>query len=86
MNKFSIIVPTLNSYKILKNLVNSIKSQTWHEWEVVFVDGGSSEKHINYLKDYAIKIKVFFYKQLNLIRDLWSYESVRLLIEIAGLF
>ena len=31
MNKFSIIVPTLNSYKILINLVNSIKSQTWEQ-------------------------------------------------------
>ncbi len=65
MNKFSIIVPTLNSYKILRNFVNSIKSQTWQNWQVVFVDGGSNQKHINYLKKLCNKDKRFsFYKQL----------------------
>ena len=43
MNKFIIIVPTLNSYKILNNLVNSIKSQTWKNWKVFFIDGGSTK-------------------------------------------
>ncbi len=71
MNKFSIIVPTLNSYKILKNLVNSIKSQTWHNWQVVFIDGGSNEKHINYLKELSNKDKRFsFYMQLK------SYKGI----------
>ena len=65
MNKFSIIVPTLNSYKILINLVNSIESQTWNKWEVVFVDGESNQKHKNYLKELCNRDKrFFFYKQL----------------------
>ena len=64
MNKFSIIVPTLNSYKILINLVNSIESQTWKKWEVIFVDGDSNQDHINYLRELCNKDKRFtFYRQ-----------------------
>ena len=64
MNKFSIIVPTLNSYFILEDLVNSIKYQTWQKWDVVFIDGGSSEKHINYLEEICKKDNRFsFFKQ-----------------------
>ena len=64
MNKFSIIVPTLNSYKILINLVDSIKSQTWNNWEVFFVDGESNHNHTNYLKKLCFGDKRFlFYKQ-----------------------
>ena len=49
MNKFSIIVPTLNSYSLLNSLIHSIKCQTWQKWEVVFVDGGSRKEHITFL-------------------------------------
>ena len=64
MNKFSIIIPTLNSYKILINLVDSIKSQTWNKWEVVFVDGKSYQNHKNYLKELCNRDKRFsFYEQ-----------------------
>ena len=64
MNKFSIIIPTLNSYKILVNLVNSIESQTWKEWEVIFVDGESNQNHTNYLKELRKRDqRFFFYKQ-----------------------
>lgn len=64
MNKFSIIVPTLNSYKVLINLVNSIESQTWNKWEVIFVDGESYQNHKNYLKKLCNRDKRFsFYEQ-----------------------
>ena len=45
-----IIVPTLNSYKLLDKLVNSLISQNNKNWRVIFVDGKSSLEHINYLK------------------------------------
>ena len=64
MNKFSIIVPTLNSYSILKNLVNSIKSQTWQNWAMIFIDGGSSSNHIKYLEELCKKdIRFSFFRQ-----------------------
>jgi len=44
-----IIVPTLNSYKVLGKLVDSLISQKYKKWRVIFVDGKSSPEHINYL-------------------------------------
>ena len=45
----AIIVPTLNSYKVLGKLVDSLVSQNQKKWRVIFVDGKSSVDHINYL-------------------------------------
>ncbi len=45
-----IIVPTLNSYKVLTRLVNSLKSQTFGEWRLLFVDGYSNKAHCNWMK------------------------------------
>ena len=56
MIKFSIIIPTLNSYKVLINLVDSIECQTWNNWQVVFIVK-SNQKHINYLKELCDKDK-----------------------------
>ena len=49
--KFLILVPTLNSYKLLPKLVESLKKQIFKEWRVIFVDGNSKEKHISYIKN-----------------------------------
>ena len=63
MNYFQIIVPTLNSYKLLDRLVNSLKSQTWKNWEVIFIDGNSKKEHVNWLKKLCISDKRFIYKK-----------------------
>ena len=46
-----IIVPTLNTYLILPKLINSLKMQTWKDWNILFVDGDSSKKHFNWIKN-----------------------------------
>ena len=46
---FLIIVPTLNSYRLLPKLVNSLRIQTYKNWRVLFVDGNSNKENINYL-------------------------------------
>ena len=46
---FLIVVPTLNSYETIPALVNSLFSQTYHNWHLHFVDGPSSLDHVNYL-------------------------------------
>ena len=50
IEKIKIIVPTLNTYKILPNLINSLKNQTWNYWELLFVDGDSNKEHYAWLK------------------------------------
>ena len=50
---FLIIVPTYNSYKNLEELVNSLKSQIYKNWKVIFIDAPSNENHKNWLKTCA---------------------------------
>ena len=57
VNSILIIVPTLNSYKILPNLVNSLKKQTSDFWRLLFIDGDSNDKHKNYLDSLCSKEK-----------------------------
>ena len=59
--KFLIIVPTLNSYKILWRLINSLEIQTYQYWRVVFVDGNSSYEHISYLNNLKDKDSRFIW-------------------------
>ena len=48
--KFLIVVPTFNSYKILPKLISSLENQSYPFWRVLFIDGFSSKKHIDFLK------------------------------------
>ncbi len=49
ITSIKIIVPTLNTYLILPKLINSLKIQTWKDWNLLFVDGNSTEKHSNWI-------------------------------------
>tara|TARA_B100001250_G_C19551736_1_gene679321 strand:+ start:379 stop:612 length:234 start_codon:yes stop_codon:yes gene_type:complete len=46
-----IVVPTLNSYHLLHRLINSLKAQNWKGWRLLFIDGNSSEEHIDWLNE-----------------------------------
>lgn len=48
--KLLIIVPTLNSYKILPKLINSIKNQNYTKWRILFIDGESAKEHKRWLE------------------------------------
>ena len=55
--KFSIIVPTLNSKIFLKKCLNSIFNQSFKNFEIIVIDGGSNDGTIEYLKSLGSKIK-----------------------------
>lgn len=60
--KISIIVPVYNSEKYLQKLINSILAQTYKNYEVIFVNDGSTDNSLNILKKEAEKnanIKIF---------------------------
>ena len=61
MDQFQIVVPTQNSYKILPQLIESIKGQTWGNWKVFFVDGESNLKNVRWLKRLCSNDHRFFY-------------------------
>ncbi len=56
---FLFIVPTLNSYKKLPKLVNSLTKQIHKEWRCILVDGNSKEQHKTWLKNLCDKDKRF---------------------------
>src|ERR1041385_97100 len=59
--KVSIIMPTYNRAKYIVDTIESIRSQTYQNWELIIVDDGSednTEELINQIKDGRIK----FYK------------------------
>jgi glycosyltransferase involved in cell wall biosynthesis len=57
-SKISVIVPTLNEGKNIPNLLNSLENQTLKDFEVVVVDGGSSDKTIALAEAYHSNIVV----------------------------
>jgi len=56
--KLSIILPTYNNEKTIGECLSSIFSQNFpkKEFEVLFIDGGSSDKTIEIAKKYPVKI------------------------------
>ncbi len=52
MYSLSIIIPTYNSEKTIKDCLDSIISQTYTDYEVLIMDGVSSDNTINIVKEY----------------------------------
>lgn len=62
MPLISIIVPVYNSENTLNRCVDSILSQTFHDWELLLIDDGSKDSSGDICDEYARKdsrIKVF---------------------------
>lgn len=46
----SIIVPVFNAEKFLKDTIRTIKSQTYTNWEAIFIDDCSTDNSVNIIK------------------------------------
>lgn len=62
---FSVIIPTLNEEKFLPHLLQSLKDQTYKNFEVIVVDGSSKDKTVQVAKTFP-KIKVLVSKKASL--------------------
>ena len=71
ITSIKIIVPTLNTYLILPKLINSLKIQTWKDWNLLFVDGDSSKKHFNWIKNSCLSDS-----RLNLIKQEKKFKGI----------
>ena len=61
-NLVSVIIPSYNRYDNLLNTIDSIKKQTYNNFEIIVIDDGSSDNTKNILKDLDNKnIKVFYH-------------------------
>ncbi|OHD93924.1 MAG: hypothetical protein A2019_09590 [Sulfurimonas sp. GWF2_37_8] len=59
---FSIIIPTFNSYEKLLRAIESIKSQTFTDFEVIIVDDGSTDGTQVKIQESLCKKIHYFYK------------------------
>ena len=50
--KFSIVMPSLNASSYIDSAIGSIAHQTHNEWELIVVDGGSSDDTIDIVKSW----------------------------------
>lgn len=64
--KISIITICLNSSETIQETLNSVLSQTYKNLEHIFVDGGSTDNTIFYLKEYPLKNKIILNSNQNL--------------------
>ena len=55
--KFSIIVPNFNGKFFLKKCLTSILDQNYNEYELIVIDGGSTDGSVELLKSYGNKIQ-----------------------------
>jgi glycosyltransferase involved in cell wall biosynthesis len=71
----SIITPTLNSDRFLKQCIESVLSQTYENIEHIFIDGCSTDKTLQILENYNLhypdRIKYFSGKDKN-VADAWN--------------
>lgn len=50
--KISVITPSLNTAKYLRDTIESVLAQTFQDYEFIVVDGGSTDGSIDILKEY----------------------------------
>lgn len=64
--KFSILIPAYNAEKYIVDCINSIKRQTFKDWECIIIDDGSVDNTYNIVLDNIRDNKRFIIKkQLN---------------------
>lgn len=56
MPKFSIIIPVYNVEEYLEQCLESVKKQTYHDYEVIIVNDGTKDKSMEIAKKYPYKI------------------------------
>jgi glycosyltransferase involved in cell wall biosynthesis len=60
MVKVSVIIPTFQSGKFLATAIDSVISQTFFDYEIIIVDGGSTDNTLIIAKSYGEKVTVVF--------------------------
>lgn len=71
--KFSIIVPTYNSKRWIKECINSILSQTYVEYNIIIIDSGSTDDTLDWIRSLNNrKIRIYTTDMRLNIADNWN--------------
>lgn len=57
----SIIIATFNASKTIRTALDSVKEQTFKDWECIIIDGASKDNTINIIQQYAMNDSRFRY-------------------------
>ena len=60
--KFSIIISTLNNEETIEKTLQSIKKQEFEDYEIIVIDGGSSDRTLNLFNQFNFQ-NIKFVKQ-----------------------
>ncbi|MBF8964223.1 glycosyltransferase family 2 protein [Pontibacter sp. FD36] len=65
MPLFSIITPTFNRADLLPKMIESVKGQTFTDWELIIVDDGSTENSPTIVDEYQSDARIRFIQKDN---------------------
>lgn len=68
----SIITPTFNSEKYIKECIESVLSQTYTNFEHIIIDGGSTDKTLQIVSDYVGKYNMIYLSEA----DQGMYDAI----------
>lgn len=54
--KFSIIIPNYNKGPYIKECLNSVINQTYKNYEIIFIDDGSTDESLDVIKNYDLRL------------------------------
>ncbi len=69
----SIIIPTYNAERFILNTINSIKAQTYENWEIIVIDDCSSDNTLQIVKGQQVidrRIRIIKLKKTVALRSL----------------
>jgi glycosyltransferase involved in cell wall biosynthesis len=62
-----IIINCYNGQKYLHKSINSVLSQSYHNWQIIFFDNASTDESLNILNSFKLENKVKIFKSLETI-------------------
>jgi glycosyltransferase involved in cell wall biosynthesis len=72
MKKFSLIISTLNCADVLDNCLNSIRAQSYRDFELIIVDGLSEDNTAGIVRQYSDIVTTFLSEKDTGIYDAWN--------------
>ena len=60
---FSIIIPTYNRANLIGKAIDSVLAQTYHNWELIIIDDGSTDNTRDVVRSYNDNRIKYFYQE-----------------------
>ena len=60
---FSIIIPTYNRAKTILSTIQSVLNQSFHNWELLIIDDGSTDNTKSLIKSFIDKRIIYIYQE-----------------------